>query len=90
MKLDKAKKRDKKFNKRKHGMRVSGKSVSVLGQAQAKRDSETLSKKKVVIEYWVDGIRLTRKISASSVDSWTQSLRNAGASGIKVIKGRAE
>lgn len=37
MKLDKAKKRDKKRNKRRHGMRVSGKTLFIIQQSQIKR-----------------------------------------------------
>ncbi len=37
MKLSKAEKRDKKRNKKKHGMRVSGKSVFIIQNALIKR-----------------------------------------------------
>lgn len=40
MKLDKANKRDKKIQRKKHGMKVSGKSVFVLVHSQMKKAKE--------------------------------------------------
>ena len=45
MKTLKAEKRDKKRNKRKYGQRVSGKSVFLIQQCQAKRATVILEKK---------------------------------------------
>lgn len=42
MKIEKAEKRDKKIAKRRHGMRVHGKSVNLLLRLQEKRDKEKL------------------------------------------------
>lgn len=45
MKLNKAEKRDKKNFKKKHGMRINGKSVFVIGQAIKTRSAQLKAKK---------------------------------------------
>jgi len=45
MKLDKARKRDKKRNKRKHGMRVSGRSLEHIQNAIRNRAEKARAKK---------------------------------------------
>lgn len=46
MKLDKAKSRDKKRNKKKNGMRISGKSIFTIVETQVKKSDEIDKEKK--------------------------------------------
>ena len=45
-KIDKAERRDAKRKKRKDGMRVSGKSIFVIKEAQEKRDKKRINSKR--------------------------------------------
>jgi len=46
--------------------------------------------KQVTITYWVNGIHLSRIVSATRAESWVKLLRQAGASGIQIKRGKTK